>query len=79
MQSDGCRALNRITHRRADRVKTYAYPRYMFSNRSDEIRQLFVDACTAVGVEARPNNWFSISVAKKESVAILEAIVGPKR
>jgi hypothetical protein len=78
IHSDGCRATNRITHRRGD-VRTYSYVRYMFSNRSADIRRLFVDACTSLGVESRPNNWFSISIARKSSVAILEEIVGPKR
>ena len=79
IHSDGCRALNRITHRRNGVSKTYTYPRYMFSNRSADIRQLFTEACAAIGVESRPNNWFSISVARKRSVAILEEVVGPKR
>jgi hypothetical protein len=53
--------------------------RYFFSNRSPGIRRIFVGACRAIGVEARPNNWFSISVARRKSVAILEELVGPKR
>ena len=79
IHSDGCRATNRITHRRNGDIKTYSYPRYMFSNRSADIRRLFFEAAAAMGVEARLNNWFSISVARRESVAILEEIIGPKR
>ncbi|MEY2451120.1 MAG: hypothetical protein QOD92_694, partial [Acidimicrobiaceae bacterium] len=43
------------------------------------IRFLFMDACGALGVDARHNNRFSVSVAKRHSVALLEEIVGPKR
>jgi hypothetical protein len=79
IHSDGCRTINRIAHFRNDEIRRYEYVRYFFSNRSPEIRQIFVDACRAIGVEARPNNWFSISVAQRKSVAILEELVGPKR
>ena len=78
IHSDGCRAINRITHLRNDEIKRYEYVRYFFSNHSTGIQQIFIDTCRAIGVEARPNNRFSISVARRESVAILEACVGPK-
>jgi hypothetical protein len=38
IKSDGWRGTNRIGSR-------YAYPRYMFSNRSEDIRDLFAEAC----------------------------------
>jgi hypothetical protein len=79
IHSDGCRAINRITHVRYDEIRRYEYVRYFFSNRSPGIRTIFIDACRAIGVEARPNNWFSVSVARRKSVAILEELVGPKR
>lgn len=56
----------------------YEYPRYLFSNRSAEIRDLFVRACASIGVECRANNWFSLSVARRRSVAILDEFIGPK-
>lgn len=52
IHSDGCRVINRIRIR----GRTYEYPRYFFSNRSDEIRAIFVAACELLGVESRPNN-----------------------
>lgn len=78
IHSDGCRAINRITHVRGGESVRYEYVRYFFSNRSPEIRQIFLDACHQVGVQARLNNWFSISVARRESVAILESFIGAK-
>jgi hypothetical protein len=41
IQSDGWRGLNR--------VKGKAYPRYNFSNRSDDIRGIFCHGCTSMG------------------------------
>lgn len=75
IHSDGWRGLNRV------RVngKDYAYQRYQFSNRSDDIRKLFTDACDVLGVDWRPWGRFHISVAKRASVARLDEHVGPKR
>jgi len=53
--------------------------RYFFKNESDDIRYLFIDACARLGVDARHNTRNSVSVARRESVAVLEEIVGPKR
>lgn len=74
IHSDGWRGINRVTVR----GKRYAYVRYMFSNRSLDIHALFLAACERLGVEARRNSAVSSSVAKRASVAKLEAIVGPK-
>jgi hypothetical protein len=75
IQTDGWRGLNRV-HVKG---KNYAYPRYQFSNRSDDIRKLFTDACEKLGVSWRRWTRFHISVAKRESVAILDSFIGPKR
>ena len=58
--------------------KAYAYPRYQFSNRSAEIRQLFCAACDCLGIEWRQMNAFNISVARRRSVERLDEFVGPK-
>jgi hypothetical protein len=75
IQSDGCRGLNTIRHPK----KTYAYPRYQFSNRSDDIRDLFCEYCDKVGVEWRQMNRWNISVAKRDSVGLMDQYIGPKR
>ena len=74
IHSDGWRGLNRVTVKGRD----YAYPRYQFSNRSDDIRALFTYACDLVGVEWRPWGRWHISVARRSSVARLDEFVGPK-
>jgi len=71
LHSDGCRVLNW--------VNGTAYPRYHFSNVSADIRGIFGRACDQLGVEWRPNNRWSLSVARRGSVALLDEFVGPKR
>jgi hypothetical protein len=71
MHSDGCRVLNW--------VNGTPYPRYHFSNVSADIRGIFGRACDQLGIEWRPNNPFSLSVARRDSVALLDGFVGPKR
>jgi hypothetical protein len=74
IHSDGCRITNTIRHGQ----KTYEYPRYSFSNRSDDIRRIFCDTCDLLGIEWRVMNAFNISVAKRASVARLDEFIGPK-
>jgi hypothetical protein len=76
---DGCRATNKITHRLPSGTKRYAYPRYFFCNESADIRWLFVEACIYLGIVFRYTKANAISVAQRESVAKLDAFVGPKR
>jgi hypothetical protein len=70
VHSDGCRVLNW--------VNGTVYPRYHFSNRSDEIREIFAKACRRLGIACRPNNRWQLSVARRESVARLDEFIGPK-
>jgi hypothetical protein len=79
IRSDGCRVTNVVYRPGKDGLRRYEYPRYFFTNHSDEIRDLFQYACELIGVESRPNNRWNISIAKRESVAILESFIGPKR
>ena len=75
IHSDGCRSTNTI--RRGER--TYRYERYFFTNRSEEIRGLFVEACDLLEIDWRQMNGTSISVARADSVARLDEFVGAKR
>ncbi|WP_433449597.1 helix-turn-helix domain-containing protein [Streptomyces sp. CA-142005] len=82
IHSDGCRITNWTTRMVAGERKRYEYPRYFFSNKSDDIRKLFTDALDLVGVEwttlARGSYPFTISIARKPSVALMDTHVGPK-
>jgi hypothetical protein len=75
IHSDGWRGLNRVHVKGRD----YEYPRYQFSNRSDDIRRLFTAGCDKLGVAWRPWTRFHIAVSRAESVALLDRYVGEKR
>ncbi len=79
IHSDGCRTMNHVWRTWAETKRRYTYPRYFFGNHSAEIRVIFMEACEAIGVESRPNNRYSISVAQRRSAQVLEELVGPKR
>jgi hypothetical protein len=72
IHSGGCRVINRVSKGR------HQYPRYFFTNLSEDILQIFRDACDAIGVRHRNSKPNVISVARRESVAILDAFIGPK-
>ncbi|MFF9006125.1 helix-turn-helix domain-containing protein [Streptomyces goshikiensis] len=78
IHSDGCR----ITNWTVRNGKRYEYPRYFFTNKSDDIRRLCTDTLTKVGVEwtvlARGVDPFNVSIARKASVALMDAHIGPK-
>lgn len=76
IHSDGCRAINKVKGRGG---KRYEYVRYFFTNRSDDIRRIFCDTLDRLDIAWRQDGPYNISIARKESVAKLESIVGPKR
>ncbi|KUL57932.1 hypothetical protein ADL28_19285 [Streptomyces violaceusniger] len=80
--SDGCRITNWTTRIVAGKPKRYEYPRYLFTNKSDDIRKLCSETLTKVGVEwttlARRSEPFTISVARRASVSLMDKHVGPK-
>ena len=69
--SDGCRCVNTVTRR----GRIYRYPRYLFSNRSSDILRICGDALDLVGAAWRYNRAYSISVARAESVALLDSFI----
>ncbi len=75
LQSDGCRSINMV---RSPTGAQYQYPRYQFSNRSNDIRQLFCAACDRLDIGWRQMNAHTISVATRGGVARLDEFVGPK-
>lgn len=75
IHSDGYRGMNTIRHPN----RTYAYPRYQFCNHSDDVRAIFCEYCDRVGVQWRRMNRWNISVARRDSVALMDRFIGPKR
>ena len=79
LHADGCRSVNRFsTKLPSGRVATYAYPRYFFSNLSADIRRIFCDHCDLLGIRWTMSNPRNVSIANRDSVALLDAFVGPK-
>lgn len=76
--SDGCRTINSTTKLIAGAPKTFFYPRWQFSNASEQIRDLCTWALDLVGVEWRRSNQRVISVSRREAVARLDELIGPK-
>jgi hypothetical protein len=74
IHTDGWRGVNRVRVKGKD----YAYPRYQFSNRSDDIRRLFTDTCERLGIQWRQWTRYHVSVARRESVALMDSFIGPK-
>jgi hypothetical protein len=70
IHSDGCRVLNRVNGKE--------YPRYMFVQVSRDIRSLFCDVCGLLGIEYTRSSWKTVSIARADSVAILDSFIGPK-
>lgn len=71
LHSDGCRFMNTGSF-------GWECPRYVFTNFSDDIKEIFCDACNQLGL-----HWTlapkSVYVSRKDDVARLDEFVGPKR
>jgi hypothetical protein len=79
IHSDGCRAINRVKGRPSSGSRYYSYPRYFFTNESADIRNFFIEGCARFGIECRYTKPNTISVARRDSVALLDSFIGPKR
>jgi hypothetical protein len=63
------------------------YPRYQFTNRSDDIRWLFKDTCDRLGLHWTVNRRskqpgareVDVFISKRKDVAFLDEHIGPKR
>jgi hypothetical protein len=75
LHSDGCRFINPV---RAG-GRRYEYPRYLFTNVSEDIKTIFCEHIDLLGIAWRRVGSKNISIARREAVAKLDAFVGPKR
>jgi hypothetical protein len=69
IHSDGCRFIN--TGRR------WRSPRYVFCNRSDDIRSIFSQTCDLLGLRWTRSNDL-VYVSRKADVARMDEFIGPK-
>jgi len=70
VESDGCRSVNR--------VNGGEYPRYLFSNRSEDVRALFVRSVEQLGLGWTTANRWTVAVSRRADVAVLDGFIGPK-
>jgi hypothetical protein len=70
IHSDGCRDLNFVNAKE--------YPRYQFSNESDDIRGIFIDACESLGVHWTSPTYKVVSISRRPDVELLDTFIGPK-
>lgn len=76
--SDGCRTINSTTKPIAGAPKTFLYPRWQFVNASEQIRDLCTWALDLADIAWRRSNPRVISVSRREAVARLDDLIGPK-
>jgi hypothetical protein len=76
--SDGCRISNWTRRRVAGEWKRYEYPRYVFTNTSQDILGLCAAALDQLGIAYTRPRADTISVARRAAVAALDVRVGPK-
>src|SRR3954452_20696490 len=80
IHSDGSRCINRFkVQLPSGRVGSYAYVRYFFTNYSADIRGIFCEHCDLLGIRWTQSSFKNISIAHRDSVALLDSFVGPKR
>jgi hypothetical protein len=58
--------------------KRYDYPRWQFTNNSDDIRQLCCAALELLDISWRQSNWKTVSVSTRAGVARLDELIGIK-
>lgn len=79
LHSDGCRSINRVrTTLLGGRVAEYQYVRYYFTNRSEDLRAIFIEHCELLGIRVTRPNGRNLSIAHRDSVAVLEEVAGPQ-
>lgn len=76
--SDGCRVDNWATRVVGGEKRRYDYPRWQFTNRSDDIRALCCWALDLAEVPWRRSGSWVVSVSRRDAVARLDGLVGPK-
>jgi len=76
--SDGSRTRNWATRRVGGEVKRYEYPRWEFANRSTDIIALCCWALELAGVAFRLRRVDRVAVSRREAVARLDELIGPK-
>ena len=75
IHSDGCRIV--ATERKGSYERRAA--RYAFSNRSEDILDIFCETCDELGIRWTRASAHQVAIYRKASVAKLDRFIGPKR
>ena len=78
IQSDGSRHINEVTRTLASGPKRYQYPRYIFTNASEDILEIFTATLDTLGIDWTRTTARDVSVARRDDVAFVDTFVGPK-
>ncbi len=78
IHSDGNRHINPITRRFPSGTRRYRYPRYMFTNASEDIQRIFTDALGLLDIHWTQTMPRIIAVSRRADVAFLDTFVGRK-
>jgi hypothetical protein len=62
----------------AGRTKRYEYGRWQFVNHSTDIQRFCTNALDLLEIPWRQSSWRTISVSRRDAVARLDAVIGPK-
>ena len=76
--SDGCRSNNWATRIVQGEKRRYEYPRWQFTNASEEIRVWCCEVLDMLGLRWRQSNTRTISVSRRDDVARLDQLIGLK-
>ncbi|MFC3998566.1 transcriptional regulator [Nocardiopsis sediminis] len=76
--SDGCRFTNPVRRKIAGEWRHYEYPRYFFTNESQDILGICTRHLDQLGIEWKMTRRNNVSVAQRASVALLDEFIGPK-
>jgi hypothetical protein len=77
--SDGSRTRNWATRTVGGLRQRYDYPRWQFTNRSEDILGLCCWALDLCGISWRRPRVAAIAVSRRDGVRRLDALIGPKR
>ncbi|RYB91936.1 transcriptional regulator [Nocardioides oleivorans] len=78
LHSDGARVNNWATRVVAGEKRRYDYPRWQFTNASEDIIGLCTWALDLIDVPWRRSARRVVSVSRREAVSLLDGLVGPK-
>jgi hypothetical protein len=79
IHSDGCRSFNTVKHKGPTGVvRVYSYPRYQFSNASNDIRRLFTNTCDVLGLTWTRLTERNVAISRRPDVEFLDTFIGPK-